>query len=246
MGRRTESCFIRRSCSGRMERCWLGAKGCLSRLMNECLRQQDFLRHNLKEFSHVLNFGFAPISLIAEKVAVVPAVKHGLEEHPDHFGVAELLEAAVGGEDSSAHDAEADASDTFGEKVVFREEGALVETAETPEGFAVEEHEHAGGEGFGEAADALHEVVAGVEEIVEEAAFATGDVGGGEMQATALHAPEGAAEERGFGELDVGVEEENVPGGGEAGSGVAADGGQAAGDDFDLEAVTEAESGFDG
>lgn len=171
---------------------------------------------------------------------------HGLEEHPDHAAVAELAEAAVGGEDAAANDAKAVAMYTLREEIVFGKESALVEATEMPEGLALEKHEHAGGKGLPASADVLHDVVASVEEVVEEPALAAADADGTEVEVAASHGTHGATEQGGVGELDVGVEEKDVLGAGELCAGVAADRRKATGDDFDQQAVTEGECCFDG
>lgn len=191
-------------------------------------------------------FAFLPIALVFEEVLFVPSVEHGFEEHPGHAAMAELAKAAVGGEDATTDNTKAVAGDSFGEEVVFGEEGALIEAAEVPEGVAFEEHEHTRCEWFPARANVLHDIAAGVEEVVEETALTAADTDSGEMKIATAHRAHSAANEGGIGEFDIGVEEQDVFCAGLFCTGVAANRRESARDNFDEEAVAKAERGLDG
>ena len=121
-----------------------------------------------------------PIPLIFKEVLFIPCVQHSLEEHPAHLCVTQLAKASVGGQHTATDDAESAARDAFGEKVVLREESALVEAAETYQKASRSKSMNMPvANGFQRAANVLHDVVADVQEVVEEAALAATNAYGG-------------------------------------------------------------------
>jgi hypothetical protein len=107
-------------------------------------------KRTAREFE--VGFGLRlPVFMVAQEVVFVPVVHRGLQEQPTHAQVSHLLEAAVGGENAAADDAEAFSLDLLAEQVVFREQNLFVESAEFTEFPHVEQHEHSGSEGVMEA-----------------------------------------------------------------------------------------------
>lgn len=155
-----------------------------------------------------------------------------------------LLEAAVGGIDAAANDAETFALYLLAEQVVLGEEDLFVESTEFMELFQIEEHEHASGEGMMEAREILEEIVAGIEQLVDPATAAAEDVCSDAMKLLALGEVDSAAHQGRMREVDVGIEEENVGALGLGRAEVAANRGHSAADHAYVQAVAKAENNF--
>src|SRR5580704_4272091 len=117
-----------------------------------------------------------------------------------------LLEAAIGGVDATADDAETFAVDLLAEQVVLGKENLFVKSSEFAEFFHVEQHEHARGERVVEAREVLEAIVAGVKQLVDPTASAAKDVRSHAMKLLALSQFDGAANNRSVCQFDIGIE----------------------------------------
>ena len=183
-----------------------------------------------------------PIFMVTQEVVFVPVIHGGFQEQPAHTQVSHLLEAAVGGVDDAADDAEALPLHLLAEQVVFGEENLLVKSTELAEFFQVEQHEHSGSEGMMETGQVLEEIVGRVKKFVDPVAVAAQDVRGDTVKLLALGEFDGATHDGRMRQFDIGIEKENVGALGVRSSQVAANGGHSAADHADVQAVAEAEN----
>ena len=145
--------------------------------------------------------------MVAEEEVVVPGVERGGNEQARDSEISHVLEAAVGGDDVPAHDPETQARHLLAEQVILGVQSAFVKAAQFIEARSVEQHEHAGGERPAEPRELLRQVAGGVEDAVEAQSLRTMVVGGDAVEPPAPHQFDGAAQQRGIVELDVGVDE---------------------------------------
>src|SRR5579864_205749 len=87
-----------------------------------------------------------PVSMVAEKIIVIPGVQHGFQEHAHNFEMPHIAETPVSSVDASRDDAEPAPGNFFAEKVVFRIKRAFIETAQAVKSALLKKHEHAGAE----------------------------------------------------------------------------------------------------
>src|ERR1700694_3614112 len=97
-----------------------------------------------------------------------------------------LLEAPVGGVDAAPHDAEAPARHLLAQKIILGEENLFVESAQLPEFFQVEEHEHPCREGMMQTREMLEHIVADINQLVDPVPAAAQDVCGYAVKLLAL------------------------------------------------------------
>jgi hypothetical protein len=121
-----------------------------------------------------------------------------------------LLEAAIGGVDAAANDAEAFALHLLAEQVVFCKKNLFMETAEFAEFLHVEQHEHAGGEGMMELREVLEEIIARVKQLVDPTASTAKNVRSYTVKLLALGEFDSAANYGRMRQFDIGIEKENV------------------------------------
>src|ERR1700758_213219 len=120
--------------------------------------------------------------------------------------MAHPLEAAIGGIDAAAHNGEAFAIDLLAEAVILGEENLFVESAQLPESFSIEKHEHAGRERTVQVRQILKQIVADVEQLVDPASAFAHDVGGQAMQLPLLRFFHATTNERRVGQFNIGIE----------------------------------------
>lgn len=185
-----------------------------------------------------------PVFVVAQEVVFVPVVHCGFQEEPAYAEMPHLLEAAVGGVDAAADNAEALALDLLAEQVVLGKENLLMKSAEFPEFFQVEHHEHSGGERMMKSREVLEEIVTGVEELVDPTAALAEDVGGDAMKLLTLGEFDGAAHDGRMSQFDVGIEKENIGAVGMSCAEIPADRRHSAADHADVKAVAKTEHNF--
>lgn len=69
-----------------------------------------------------------PVFVVAQKIVFVPVIHCGFQEQPAYAEMSHLLEAAVGGVDAAADDAETLALDLLAEKVVLGKKNLLMKS----------------------------------------------------------------------------------------------------------------------
>ena len=151
--------------------------------------------------------------MVFEELVGAVGEYRGAEEQLGKLPVAHLLHAAVGRFDAARYDAEAVPLDLLGQKVVFGEQSAFMETAQIVENVAVEHHEHPGSERRPEEPGAtLVEVADGVGCLGLPRPLRAHDVGRDAVQSISPHLLDAALDQGVAVEFDVGVNEQDEPG----------------------------------
>src|ERR1700677_211642 len=151
-----------------------------------------------------------PIFMIAQEVILVPVIHRRLQEQPSRAPVSHFFEPAVCRINSAADDPKAFAFYLLCQQIIFGEGHLLVKSAQLPELFQLEQHEHSGGKGMVQSRCILEEIVAHVEQLVDPVAVAAQDVRGHAVQLLPLRPFHRAPHHRGMRQFDVCIEKQNV------------------------------------
>src|ERR1700733_7364106 len=89
-----------------------------------------------------------PVSVIMQKIIIVPGIHHGFQEHSYDLPVSHAAEAAIGGLNAATHNAKFAIPNFFAEKIIFRVQRLFIESAKLVEGCFIKQHEHAGAKGL--------------------------------------------------------------------------------------------------
>lgn len=69
-------------------------------------------------------------------------MRQGLDEHPNHCPVSELLKSSIRRQYPPAHNPESEPGHALRQEIVLRKQRSLVEPAQRPERIPLEHHEH--------------------------------------------------------------------------------------------------------
>jgi len=122
----------------------------------------------------------------------------------------------------------------------------LVKTIEFIKTSLIEKHEHARAERLVQPGQMLEEVVAEINSFIEPVALTANNVRRNTMKMLILCEFYGSPDQRIRGRFDIGIDEEDVLGGSERSTGIAADRGQTSGNHGDLQAITKSHHDFGG
>src|SRR5205807_2239123 len=128
-----------------------------------------------------------PVSVIVQEITVIPGVEHGLEKQSKHLHAANAAKTPVGGVDASANNAEPPVCNFLAQQIIFREQCALVKSAQPLEHFTIEQHEHSGAEWTNHQRAILGDVVAQIQNTVTQSTLRAPDIGGHTVQSAAFH-----------------------------------------------------------
>ena len=122
----------------------------------------------------------------------------------------------------------------------------LVKTIEFIKTSLIEKHEHARAERLVQPGQMLEEVIAEINSFIEPVALTANNVCRNTMKMLILCEFYGSPDQRIRGRFDIGIDEEDVLGGSERSTGIAADRGQTSGNHGDLQAITKSHHDFGG
>src|SRR5271165_1285432 len=155
-----------------------------------------------------------------------------------------LLEAAIRGVDTAAHDAESTPCHLLAQQIIFRKRDLLVKAAQLMKLFRIEQHEHPGRKGMVQARKVLKEIVARIKQFVDPVAVAANNVRSHTMKMFSLRELNRAAHHRRMPQFDVGIEKKNVVALRLCCAQVAADRRHSAANHAHVQAVAETENNF--
>jgi hypothetical protein len=107
-----------------------------------------------------------PVSMIMQKIIIVPGVHHRFQKHPYNLPVPHAAEAAIGGLNATAYNAKLAIPNFFAEKIIFRVQRLFIESAKLVEGCFIKQHEHAGAERLDQQRSILRNVVQEIKRAV--------------------------------------------------------------------------------
>jgi hypothetical protein len=153
--------------------------------------------------------------------------------------VSHLFEATIGRVDATANDCEFVAVRLARQQIVFRKMDLFVKSAKRSERHHLNQHEHASGKWAMKGRKVLKEIVCAVHDLIEQGAVAAQNVRGHALERLAFRLLHYAANQRGGGQLDIGIEKKNVWRVSASRAAVPSDGRHPAGDDLHIQPVAK-------
>jgi hypothetical protein len=150
---------------------------------------------------------------LASEVFGLSAVESGLYEKPDNCRMAHFLKAPVCTVYAAANYPEPAALDLPRQLVVLRVERLLVKSAKLFKSLPVHKHEHTRGKRAVKTRETLDQVVAVIQKVVHPASIPTPYVGCDAMKRFCFDQIDGAAQQRGFCNFYICINEKQVAGG---------------------------------